>query len=140
MTITEKLKEIARLAFGDQVPPAAPAPTPETTAPAKMESVTTLDGTVLEIDKKEVGGTVLIGGVAAPDAKYSLEGGTTLTVVGGLIAEIETEPVPAAPAGHWHGCACARRRPDQQARAGTSNAAPAQGQAGQTPSGPWTRP
>jgi len=51
------------------------------------------DGTKCTIDKMEVGGAVMIAGVAAVDGVYTLEDGTAITVVAGLISEITAAAV-----------------------------------------------
>lgn len=96
----EGIEAIKRIVFSTQQPPApaadpAPAPTPG----QKFEDVKTVDGKVISLDKLEVGANALIDGVAAPDGEYQLENGGKLSVVGGLVTELELEPAPApAPA------------------------------------------
>ena len=90
MTAKEGIEAIKKLLFSDPAAP-VPAPAPVAAAPVKMEQVSTVDGVVLSIDKKEVGGSVMIDGVAAPDAEYQLNDGTFLTVAGGLITAVETK-------------------------------------------------
>lgn len=87
MTVTEGLEKI-KVLLG--VVPAVPAPAPEPEQKL-TEDIKTIDGQVLTVDKREVGANVLIAGVAAPDAEYTLEDGTVLTVVGGLVAEIASK-------------------------------------------------
>lgn len=64
--------------------------------------VKTADGAVLRIDgaKAEVGGKCLLvdanGANPAPDATYTLEDGTSITVMGGVIAEVSTAKEEAA--------------------------------------------
>ena len=91
----EKLELIRKFVFGEQEP-TPPAPPAE---PAKLETqeLKTTDGKVLTVDKLEVGGNVLLDGAAAPDGEYMLENGGKLSVVGGLISEMELEPKPAEP-------------------------------------------
>lgn len=93
MTAKEGIEQIKRLVFGEQVPAeAAPVAAPEK---EKMQDVKTADGKVLVVDKLEVGGNVLIDGIAAPDGDYPLEDGSVLTVAGGSIAEIATKEAEA---------------------------------------------
>ena len=67
--------------------PAAPNPTPTDPVPVDYPLA---DGTVLHIPKLEIGGAVTISGQPAPDSEYVLADGTNITVVGGVITEIET--------------------------------------------------
>lgn len=77
----------------------------------KLDDITLNDGTILTVDKMEVGATATIttadGVVTAPDGEYTSQDGTVITVMGGLVAEIATkeeeapempETTPAAPA------------------------------------------
>lgn len=95
MDYKAKLDLIRKFVFGEQQP-APPAPPAE---PAKLETqeLKTTDGKVLTVDKLEVGGNVLLEGAAAPDGEYMLDNGGKLSVVGGLISELELEPKPAEP-------------------------------------------
>jgi len=104
MNFKEGIEKI-KVLMASIVAPTEATPAPEPPAPAqKFEEVKTADGKVLTIDKLEVGGNVLIDGVAAPDGEYKLENGNSLQVVGGLIAELSSpledtvpeEPLPAA--------------------------------------------
>lgn len=94
----EGIEAIKRIVFSVQQP-AAPAadPAPAPTPAQKFEDVKTVDGKVISLDKLEVGANALIDGVAAPDGEYQLENGGKLSVVGGLVTELELEPA-AAPA------------------------------------------
>lgn len=68
----------------------------------KMEDVTLKDGSVLMVEKMEVGSpatmTTADGVIPAPDGEYVAENGNVITVMGGLIAEIATaeEEAPEA--------------------------------------------
>ena len=77
----------------------------------KLDDITLNDGTILTVDKMEVGANATIttadGVVTAPDGEYTSQDGTVITVMGGLVAEIATkeeeapelpETTPAAPA------------------------------------------
>lgn len=68
-------------------PPAAPINPP---VPEKLDAVTLKDGTAVSIDKLEIGGNVLINGVPPADGEYELNDGTNITVVNGVITEIES--------------------------------------------------
>jgi len=63
---------------------------------ATFVDVKTADGVVLRVDgsKAEVGGKCLLvdanGANPAPDASYTLEDGTSITVMGGVISEVST--------------------------------------------------
>lgn len=89
MTTVEAIDKIRKLLFGEQMP--APIPAPE-----KMATDCTLkDGTVVSIDKLEVGGAVTIAGAPAPDGNHVLEDGTTISVANGLITEVATAAAEA---------------------------------------------
>lgn len=102
-TVTEKLEAIKKLLFNAEQAPAATV----VAAPAAFELKDQMlqDGTVIQVDNLAVGGQVVIAGVPAPDGEYSLQDGSAITVIGGLITEVEAvEPVDgtgaaAAPAG-----------------------------------------
>lgn len=63
----------------------------ETPAPEKLsQEVTLKDGTVVEVDKLEVGGIALIGGAPATAGVHELMDGTKITVAeGGVIEAVE---------------------------------------------------
>jgi hypothetical protein len=69
----------------------------------KLDDITLNDGTILTVDKMEVGANATIttadGVVTAPDGEYTSQDGTVITVMGGLVAEIATkqEEAPEAP-------------------------------------------
>lgn len=68
-----------------------------TEEPVAAEAVeyTLQDGTKCTIDKLEVGGAVMIAGVAAVDGTYTLEDGTAITVAAGLITVVTPAAVEA---------------------------------------------
>jgi hypothetical protein len=92
--VLDILKEIKEKFIGT-----VPAPAPA--APQVLATDYTLtDGTPVSIDKLEVGGIVLVNGVAAPAGDHELSDGTKITVgEGGVISAIApvAEEVPAAP-------------------------------------------
>lgn len=93
MEIKERLLQIKALLFGAEP---APAPAPE---PAPAPAVTDYklkDGSVVSIDKLEVGGIVTVNSEPAADGEYVLEDGTNISVSGGVISELES---PAAEGG-----------------------------------------
>ncbi len=97
-----KLKEML-VKFEDSVI-TEPTPAPVVDETKMMVDVKTKEGLTLQVDKMEIGGMVKqltdAGIVDVMDGEYQLETGETLTVVGGLITEIEaTEvaPVVVAP-------------------------------------------
>ncbi len=90
----------------EAAPAAAPAPEP---MPVEMKEYALLDGTMVKLDKLEVGGVVTINDVTAPQGEHVLADGTKIKLNQlGAIVEIEApevvEPVaieaaaPVAPA------------------------------------------
>lgn len=93
MTIIEKLAEIKKIVFNQE----APAPLTEPIVPVEAAKDYPLaDGTILTIDKLEVGGSVLVGAEPAADGSYQLEDGTSLSVLSGVIAEVKTKEAEEA--------------------------------------------
>lgn len=92
MTITEGLNKIKALFE------AMPAPV-EPIAPVKAAATDYIlaDGTVVTIDKVEVGGVVTVGGVPAADAEHELADGTCVVTVGGVITEVKEKLEEAKP-------------------------------------------
>ena len=92
-----KVKSLALKFSGEEIVVAPVAP-----IEVKLTDVPLKDGSVLQVDKMEVGGMASLvsadGVVPAPDAEYVAEDGTVITVMGGLIAEIATatEEAPEA--------------------------------------------
>ena len=92
-----KVKALALKFSGEEIVVAPVAP-----IEVKLTDVPLKDGSVLQVDKMEVGGMASLvsadGVVPAPDAEYVAEDGTVITVMGGLIAEIATatEEAPEA--------------------------------------------
>lgn len=95
--LVAKVKALALKFSGEEIVVAPVAP-----IEVKLTDVPLKDGTVLQVDKMEVGGTANIvtpeGVAPAPDAEYVAEDGTVITVMGGLITEIATatEEAPEA--------------------------------------------
>ena len=85
-----KVKALALKFSGEEIVVAPVAP-----IEVKLTDVPLKDGSVLQVDKMEVGGMASLvsadGVVPAPDAEYIAEDGTVITVMGGLIAEIATD-------------------------------------------------
>jgi len=85
-TVLDTLKEIKEKFLGNAPAPAAPQ--------VLSTDYTLADGTPVSIDKLEVGGVVLVNGVAAPAGEHELSDGTKIMVGdGGVISAVE---VPAA--------------------------------------------
>jgi len=91
MTTKEAIEKIKNMLFND----AAPAVVAPAAEPAKFIEVKTKDGLILEVDKLEVGGSVLLNGAPAADGEYEAEDGTKMKVVSGLITEIMAAEEPA---------------------------------------------
>ena len=89
--LVAKVKALA-LKFSTETVVEAPKEAP--TAEVKLEDVMLKDGTVLQVEKMEVGAMANIvtpeGVMPAADGEYVAEDGTVITVMGGLIAEIAT--------------------------------------------------
>ena len=91
MSPKEAVEKIKYMLFGE-VPVQAPAPVPEPVGAGQVFADYKLkDGTIVSIDKVEVGGQVQLNGEPAPDGYHFLEDGTKIEVKGGLIVGIEKE-------------------------------------------------
>lgn len=65
-------------------------------APVQLAEATLKDGTVVTVDKLEVGGVVKIGDAPAPAGVHELSDGTKITVgEGGVIEAVEKEEAPS---------------------------------------------
>ena len=65
-------------------------------APVQLTEATLKDGTVVTVDKLEVGGVVKIGDAPAPAGVHELSDGTKITVgEGGVIEAVEKEEAPS---------------------------------------------
>lgn len=82
---------IKKLLFGEEMPTTPVEPAPVAPAEEKMEKEYTLeDGvTIVSIDKLEVGGMVTLSGAPAPDAVHTLQDGTKVTTLAGIITEVK---------------------------------------------------
>lgn len=89
---TKDALKSALLKFGIDLP---------ATQVVKLEDVTLIDGTMLSVDKMEVGANATFtgaDGVAVPaEGTYELADGTMITCVAGLITEIMPKEVEAQP-------------------------------------------
>ena len=91
MSTKEAIEKIKNMLFNDYAP-GVELPKVE---PVKMVEVKTKDGLILEVDKLEVGGSVLLNGAPVADGDYEAEDGTKMKVVSGLITEIQAAEEPA---------------------------------------------
>ena len=95
MSSKEAIEKIKNMLFGE-MPVQAPAPVPTPEGSGQVFADYKLkDGTVVSIDKVEIGGQVNLNGEPAPDGYHLLEDGTKIHVMSGLIDEIEKEEVVA---------------------------------------------
>ena len=93
MSSKEAIEKIKNMLFGE-MPEQAPAPVPTPEGSGQVFADYKLkDGTVVSIDKVEIGGQVNLNGEPAPDGYHLLEDGTKIHVMSGLIDEIEKEEV-----------------------------------------------
>ena len=102
MKVTEFLADIKKKYFDGTplvntdhgVAPAQNAPAPPQTL---QQDYTTKDGQVVQIDKLEVGGIALMGGVPAPAGELQLQDGTSLMIgEGGVITMVTPAMSPSA--------------------------------------------
>lgn len=84
--ILNKVGEVLKAAFSEQ----APAPATPIEPVKMMVDVPLKDGTIVKVDKLEVGGMVTLNDAPAPDATHLTEDGRKVTTVGGVITEIGT--------------------------------------------------
>ena len=82
--------------FSEVVPVAQAAPVAAPAPVATSTDYPCADGSVLGIDKLEVGGMVVKDGAPAADGEYTLANGTLITVTGGLISDV-VAPAAATP-------------------------------------------
>ena len=92
MSPKEAVEKIKNMLFGEipEVPavPAVPAAPAQVFADYKLK-----DGTMVSIDKLEIGGSVNLNGEPAPDGYHLLEDGTKIEVSKGLIIGVEKEAI-----------------------------------------------
>jgi len=94
MSSKEAIEKIKNMLFGE-VPVQAPAPVPTPEGSGQVFAEYKLkDGTVVAIDKLEIGGQVQLNGEPAPDGYHLLEDGTKIEVLSGLIVGVEKEELP----------------------------------------------
>lgn len=78
---------------------AAPVQPQTPTAPTQLQTDYQLkDGTPIQVDKLEIGGTALINGMPAPAGEHELADGTKITVGEGGVITLVTPAMAAAPA------------------------------------------
>jgi len=95
MSSKEAIEKIKNMLFGEvAVQAPAPVPTPEGSGQV-FADYKLKDGTVVSIDKLEIGGQVNLNGEPAPDGYHLLEDGTKIEVSKGLIVGVEKEEVVA---------------------------------------------
>jgi hypothetical protein len=93
MSSKEAIEKIKNMLFGE-MPEQSPAPVPTPVGSGQVFAEYKLkDGTVVSIDKVEIGGSVNLNGEPAPDGYHLLEDGTKIEVSKGLIVGVEKEPV-----------------------------------------------
>ena len=93
MSSKEAIEKIKNMLFGEVVPPVV---LPESVGSGQVFAEYKLkDGTVVSIDKVEIGGSVNLNGEPAPDGYHLLEDGTKIEVSKGLIVGVEKEEVVA---------------------------------------------
>lgn len=87
MSPKEAVEKIKNMLFGDM-----PVVLPESVGSGQVFAEYKLkDGTVVSIDKVEIGGSVNLNGEPAPDGYHLLEDGTKIEVSKGLIIDVEKE-------------------------------------------------
>ena len=93
MSPKEAVEKIKNMLFGEVVPPVV---LPESVGSGQVFADYKLkDGTIVSIDKVEIGGQVQLNGEPAPDGYHLLEDGTKIEVSKGLIVGVEKEAVVA---------------------------------------------
>jgi hypothetical protein len=93
MSSKEAIEKIKNMLFGEVAPPVV---LPESVGSGQVFADYKLkDGTIVSIDKVEIGGSVKLNGEPAPDGYHLLEDGTKIEVSKGLIVSVEKEAVVA---------------------------------------------
>jgi hypothetical protein len=96
MSSKEAIEKIKNMLFGEVPVQSAPVPEPTPVGSGQVFAEYKLkDGTVVSIDKVEIGGQVNLNGEPAPDGYHLLEDGTKIEVLSGLIVGVEKEEVVA---------------------------------------------
>ena len=94
MSPKEAVEKIKHMLFGDMPEQPLPVPVPAPVGSGQVFADYKLkDGTVVSIDKVEIGGQVQLNGEPAPDGYHLLEDGTKIEVSKGLIVGVEKEEV-----------------------------------------------
>jgi hypothetical protein len=92
MSPKEAVEKIKHMLFGDMPEQPLPVPVPTPVGSGQVFADYKLkDGTVVSIDKVEIGGSVNLNGEPAPDGYHMLENGTKIEVSKGLIIGVEKE-------------------------------------------------
>lgn len=91
MSTKEAIEKIKNMLFNEQ-PFVVPVPA-EVAGTQVFADYKLKDGTIVSIDKVEIGGQVQLNGEPAPDGYHLLEDGTKIEVSKGLIVGVEKEPV-----------------------------------------------
>ena len=91
MSTKEAIEKIKNMLFNEQ-PFVAPV-SAEVSGAQVFADYKLKDGTIVSIDKVEIGGQVQLNGEPAPDGYHLLEDGTKIEVSKGLIVGVEKEPV-----------------------------------------------
>lgn len=94
----EGLEQIKKILFGEDMPTDKPVEEEKMMVEYKLA-----DGTPVMIDKLAEGGQVMVADAPAPDGEHTLEDGTIVSTLGGLITaikpkldvEVEVEPLEA---------------------------------------------
>ncbi len=92
MSPKDAVEKIKNMLFGDMPEQPLPVPVPTPVGAGQVFADYKLkDGTVVSIDKVEIGGQVQLNGEPAPDGYHLLEDGTKIEVSKGLIVGVEKE-------------------------------------------------
>ena len=94
MSPKDAVEKIKNMLFGEmpEQPLPVPVPTPEGSGQV-FADYKLKDGTIVSIDKVEIGGQVQLNGEPAPDGYHLLEDGTKIEVSKGLIVGVEKEEI-----------------------------------------------
>jgi len=89
----EGLEQIKKLLFGDESAPIAPVAPAASAVALELVEYKLVDGTTVKIDNLGEGGKVMVADLPAPDGDHTLEDGTIISTLGGLITAIKTKEV-----------------------------------------------